>query len=152
MNYIFAMLVGVTIIISMVQNGRLSNYIEIKQVTFLNFMTGLFGITLVFILTKESISIFGNFREVPFLGYTGGIIGVCIVSGATIVVRKLSTIAATMLMYSGQLLMGFVIDSILGIEISIGKILGCIMIIIGVYFNSYIENKNIETDLGMTKK
>lgn len=141
MAYILAILVGFTIILSMVQNARLEQSINIKQVTLLNFITGLIGTGFVFFFAKESLSIYQSLGDIPLFGYIGGLLGVFVVTLITLVMRKISVISATMLMYTGQLLTGIIIDYFRGTELSTGKIIGCGLIIAGVYFNSYIDNK-----------
>lgn len=144
MNYIVAIAVGFTIIVSMVQNSRLSQDIDLKQVTLLNFITGFIGALLYFLLTKQSFAGFSGIKTMPYLGYMGGAIGVIVVTLSTIAMKKVSVIAAAMLMYTGQLLMGILIDYGRGTQLSLGKVIGCALIIAGVYFNSYIDNKNLK--------
>ena len=141
MSYILAILVGFAIIISMVQNARLVQHVNIKQVTLLNFMTGVAGASIIFFFTRESLSIYQTMGNVPLFGYVGGLLGVIAVTIGTLVMRKVSVIAAAMLMYTGQLLTGVIIDYFRGTELSTGKIIGCGLIIAGVYFNSYIDSR-----------
>lgn len=145
MSYILAIAIGFTIIVSMVQNARLEHEINIHQVTLLNFMTGITGASLYFVFSGESLSQLTNLATMPFLGYIGGAIGVIVVTLSTIVIKKVSIIASAMLMYTGQLLMGLIIDYGRGTELSIGKIIGCILIVAGVYFNSYVDSKKTST-------
>lgn len=139
MLYIIAMFMGFTIIISMVQNARLAQDVDVKQGTLLNFVTGLAGILIYFIITGNTIDIYAALGNVPLLGYIGGFLGVVVVAVGTIVMRKVSVIASAMLMYTGQLLMGIIIDYSRGIELSPGKIIGCVLIVAGVYFNNYVD-------------
>lgn len=144
MNYIMPIIVGFTIVVSMVQNGRLSKDIGIRNCTLMNFITGLFGASLIFLITKESLLVFKDFREIPLLGYIGGILGVLVVLIGTLVVRKISVIASTMLAYTGQLLAGIIIDLVRGTELSFGKIAGCLLIVAGVYINTKIDEKKLK--------
>ena len=143
MNYIIAIFIGFTIVTSMVQNARLANDISNVQTTVLNFMTGLMGISLMFILTGTSITIYALANKVPLFGYLGGTLGVIVVFTSTIIIRKVSIIAASMLMYTGQMLTGFVIDYYRGILFSPYKLLGCALIISGIYFNAYVDSQSL---------
>lgn len=144
MNYIIAIFIGFTIVTSMVQNARLAKDISNVQTTLLNFITGLTGISLMFILTGTSLTVYALANEVPLFGYLGGALGVIVVFTSTIIIRKVSIIAASMLMYTGQMLAGFVIDYYRGILLSPYKVLGCALIISGIYFNAYVDSKTLK--------
>lgn len=141
MTYIIAIAVGFTIIISIAQNARLEQEVNVKQVTQLNFITGLIGAIILFVIMGDSLLVFEQLSKVSLLGFIGGVLGVTVVTIGTIVVRKISIIAAAMLMYTGQLLAGIYIDYLRGIDLSPGKLIGCGLIIAGVYFNSYVDSK-----------
>lgn len=141
MNYIFPLIVGFTIVISMVQNGKLAHHIGIKNSTFINFITGTIGSLILLVFSKEYLTAFKELKNVPLPAYLGGIIGIAVVVLSTIVVQKISVIASTMLLYVGQLSMGIIIDLIRDTPLSTGKILGCLLIVIGVYMNSIIDKK-----------
>ncbi len=141
MAYIVATLIGFTIVISMVQNARLAKDISNNQTTLMNFMTGLTSITVIFLLSGAGMGAFKGFTALPPLAYIGGIIGVAVVFISTVVIQKVSIIAASMLMYTGQMLAGIIIDYYRGIELSPLKLMGCGLIIAGIYFNAYVTSK-----------
>lgn len=141
MVYIIATFIGFTIVTSMVQNARLAKDVTNSQTTVLNFITGLGGISTVFLITGARVSSFAFIDDVPLLGYIGGMLGVIVVFASTVIIRKVSIIAASMLMYTGQMVAGFVIDYYREIDLSPIKIIGCTLIIAGIYFNGYIDNK-----------
>lgn len=141
MTYIVATLIGFTIVISMVQNARLAKEISNHQTTLMNFMTGLLSIGIIFLVTGKGTAAFTGFTSLPPLAYIGGSIGVGVVFISTVIIRKVSIIAASMLMYTGQMLAGIVIDYYRGIELSPLKVMGCFLIIAGIYFNAYLDSK-----------
>lgn len=143
MIYIFPLMVGCSIVLAMVQNGQLAEHVGLKNCTLINFITGFTGSALLFIIAKESITL-NAFSNMPFMGYLGGFFGIIVVTLSTIVVKKLPIITSTMLMYTGQLAMGILIDLYRGTPLSVGKIAGCVLIVIGVYFNGYIDKKTID--------
>ena len=140
MTYIIATFIGFTIVTSMVQNARLAKDITNTQTTVLNFITGLGGISIVFLISGAGLTSFALINDVPLFGYIGGILGVIVVFTSTVIIRKVSIIASSMLMYTGQMLAGFVIDYFRGIELSPIKLIGCALIIAGIYFNAYIDS------------
>lgn len=141
MYYLIAIMVGFTIVVSMVQNARLAQDITNIQTTLMNFITGFIGITLIFLVAGTKWSVFSSAAHVPLFGFVGGVMGVTVVFLSTVVVRKISIIAASMLMYTGQMLAGFLIDWFRGIELTPLKIIGCGLIIAGIYYNAYIDNR-----------
>jgi uncharacterized membrane protein YdcZ (DUF606 family) len=141
MIFIVALLTGVSIVIAMVQNAKLADYIGIKQCTVMNYVTGLMTVTFVFIILGESLGFVSKLSTTHALGYFGGLMGIIVVTTSTVIIRKLSIIAATMLMYAGQLMMGVLIDYLRGIDLSVGKIVGCVLIIAGVYFNTLVDQR-----------
>jgi transporter family-2 protein len=142
MIYVFPLIVGCAIVLAMVQNGRLADYIGLKNCTLINFISGVTGASILFIITKESLISFTQFGDMPVIGYLGGFFGIFVVTLSTIVVNRIPIITSTMLMYTGQLVMGILIDYYSATPLSLGKIVGCVLIIIGVYFNSYIDKKH----------
>lgn len=140
MIYLIAILIGLTIVVSMVQNSRLEQDIDIRQVTLLNFITGGVGSFILFFVSREALSAFAGLGEMPWYGYLGGLLGVVAVTFGTVVMKHVSVITASMLMYTGQMVIGVLIDISQGTDFSIGKIIGCLLIISGVYFNSFMDS------------
>lgn len=141
MVYLIAFITGITIVIAMVQNANLATYVGVKQSTLMNYITGLITVTLIFVITKESLGFISELPNTHLLGYFGGLLGIIVVATSTIILKKVSVIAATMLMYAGQLMMGLLIDATRGTDLSLGKIIGCFLIIAGVYFNSLVDQR-----------
>lgn len=139
MEYFAAIMIGLTIVVSMTQNSRLEKDIDIKQVTLLNFITGSIGTLILFIIGGHELKDFIPLTTMPWYGYIGGVLGVVSVTLCTITMKHLSVITASMLMYTGQMFIGIVIDVLRGIDFSIGRIIGCVLIVLGVYFNSYMD-------------
>lgn len=144
MSYIIAVLIGFTIVTSMVQNARLAKDISNAQTTILNFITGLIGISLLFIISGTGLAYFALVHQVPLLGFIGGALAVVVVFTSTVIIRKVSIIASSMLMYTGQMLAGFLIDYYRGIVLSPYKLLGCGLIIAGIYFNAYVDSRSTQ--------
>lgn len=141
MYYIVAIMVGFTIVLSMVQNARLAKDITNTQTTLMNFITGLTGITLIFLVTGTGWAAFDAIGNVPLIGYIGSVMGVMVVFVSTVVVRKVSVIAASMLMYTGQMLAGILIDWFRGTELTPLKLVGCALVMAGIYFNAYVDSR-----------
>ncbi len=77
-------------------------------------------------------------KAAPIFAYCGGIIGALFVAIASWVIPRAGVMKATILLVSGQMLMGTVIDLILGRVHSIPSALGGLSLIIaGVVFGEY---------------
>lgn len=144
MSYFFAALSGFSIVLSMSQNGYLSQKIGYKNATLMNFVTGLSGSFLILLLSRHIFQI-STFLEqaqnIPLLGLIGGCLGVLVVIISNIAIQKIPVISLAMLSYVGQLSCGIVIDLINGIHLSSLKIIGCLLVLAGVLFNHYIDKK-----------
>ena len=147
MFYFIAFITGISTVISMVQNSRLSQFTSLAQTTLLNFMTGLTGMIILFLIGGHSIASFSGLSDMHFFGYLGGLMGVSVVLLSSFVMQKISVIAASMLMYTGQMIAGFIIDYFRDVAMSPIKIIGCVLIILGVYIHSYIESRHEKMEL-----
>ncbi len=145
MVYVFALLMGFTSIFSMVQNSALSKKIGLVNSSLLNYVTGLITATIFFVLTGK-LSDFSGLSTMHFFGYLGGAIGLFIVFSSGFIVKNVSVIITSMLMYTGQMITSFVIDYFRGINFSPVKILGIILVIIGIYVNNYIDFRSKNKD------
>jgi len=144
MFYLSPLIAGFTIVLSLVQNGRLSQTIGSKNTTLINFITGFLGTLIIFTITRESFSSYSTFHAMPLFAYVGGAIGVICVFIGSYVVNKISVIASTMLAYSGQLLIGIIIDAFIGTSLSPVKIIGCLLIVAGVYVNGFFDRQALD--------
>ncbi|MBE6049942.1 MAG: EamA-like transporter family protein [Clostridium sp.] len=145
---LIAILSGVTIVVSRVINANLAEKIGLFQSTFYNFLTGLILSTLLLLFTKENFSfdIITN-SYVPIYSYLGGLIGIFSISLSNYVAPKISAFYMTLLIFIGQIGIGIFIDYIVSNEISIGKIVGGILVTIGLSYNLFLDKKSIESKL-----
>ncbi len=143
MIYLLAILVGFVIIFSMVQNSSLSTKIGVKQTSVVNFFMGLIASVLFFVLLGN-VSDFQGLHTMNAFGYMGGVIAIGIVMLSSYVLSNMSVIIGSMLMYTGQMIASFMIDYYRGIRLSPHKLVGILLVIVGIYVNNYIDYKNKE--------
>lgn len=143
MGYIvLAFLTGCMVILSLVINSKLAIRIGVLQGTLINYLVGLAFSTLVFLFNYKYVEIsLKHLSNIPLWVYFGGAIGVMIVSINNIVIPKIPTIYSTLLIFIGQIFTGIIIDFILGDSISKGKIIGGLLISLGMMYNFYIDKK-----------
>lgn len=125
---------GVTIVLSRSVNGYLSQKIGAYQSTFFNYFTG-------FLMSSVFLILFGFFnlkgfqfdilmRQPTLL--IGRMIGVFNILILNIIVPKISPVQLTLITFVAQLLSGVVIDYCIYDIFSIQKLIGCLIVIVGL--------------------
>ncbi len=139
---IIAALSGVSIIISRIINANLGSKIGTYQSTFYNFLTGLlFSMILLFFSKEVFSSSIPQLSSIPITAYLGGLVGVASISMSNLIAPKISAFYMAILVFVGQLFVGIVIDYFTLGEFSIAKVIGGIIVVIGLCYNLLIEKK-----------
>ncbi|MBS5886884.1 MULTISPECIES: DMT family transporter [Clostridium] len=141
---LLAILSGVSVVLSRIVNFKLAEEIGTFQGTFFNYLTGFITSLIFFFLTKDYINI--NELSIPFYAYLGGTIGILVVLMFNYITPKVSSFSLSLLVFIGQLSIGIIIDYFSNNTISIGKILGGLLILLGLSYNISIDKKAQETE------
>lgn len=142
---ILAMLGGILTTLSMIVNSSLGKKIGVLQSTCINYIVGLICSTLVLILLGSSVKVNAEtFLKMPFYIFLGGAIGVSVVYFSNIIIPKIPVVYSTLLLFVGQVVTGIIIDFFVMSEISFSKLVGAIVIIIGILYNSRIDAKEVK--------
>ena len=137
-----AILAGVSVVISRIFNSIIADEIGTLQGTFINYLTGLVAAFILFILSKEYLNIGNiNYSSIPLYSYLGGAIGILVVLLSNYTTPKVSNFSLSLLVFIGQLSIGILIDYYSYSTISIGKIIGGILILLGLSYNMIIDKK-----------
>lgn len=140
--YLMAFTSGIIVIFNMVINSRLAKKTDIFVGTLANFFIAMITSLLIVMILKEKIGeSIRNAGNVPFMYYLAGLFGVFATIIFNIIVNKIPVIYSAILAFVGQLGMGVVLDIFLGNMISIGKIIGLVLISIGFLYNMNIDRK-----------
>lgn len=143
---LIAILSGVTIVISRIVNANLADKMGLFQSTFYNFLTGLLFSSLILFFANENFDLQAiTSTSVPLYAYIGGIIGIFSISLSNYVAPKISAFYMTLLIFIGQIGIGIFIDYLVSNEVSIGKIIGGILVAIGLSYNLSIDKKSSQT-------
>ena len=136
---------GVAIVTSRVANGKLADLTNIRVSTFYNYMIGLAGSVLVFIILG------GNEVLLPEFGvdslssswwiYLGGTLGVGVVLLSNIVVVKISAFYLSLLIFIGQIFTGIIIDLVISRELSYRTLIGGVLVATGLCINLYLDRR-----------
>lgn len=145
MAVICAILAGVTIVISRSINGLLSQRIGPYQSTFFNYFTGFIASFLI--MFCMGISYISEIKVLdmnnPFL-YIGGVIGVFNILILNIIVSKISPIQLTLITFVSQLMSGMLLDYYYYQMFSTQKIIGCIIVVIGLVIYQLAEKNEMK--------
>ena len=141
---ILAILCGCFTIISMIINSRLAKEIGVFQGTLINYVVGLSGTIVLIIIMRNSVNIsLSSYSTIPLWAFLGGLLGVIVVASSNIIIPKIPTIYTALLIFMGQLFTGILIDYFRVGFISKGKIIGGLLIILGIIYNSNVDKKEV---------
>lgn len=141
---ILAVLCGCITIISMIINSHLAIRIGVFKGTLINYIVGLTTTLLLMIIVKSSVNLsYSSFSKIPVWALLGGMIGVAVVASSNVILPKIPTIYTTLLIFIGQLFTGILIDYFMVGFISKGKIIGGLLILLGLLYNSNVEKKEL---------
>lgn len=108
-------------------------------ITLSGFMTSLILMLVLMIVGVQSINI--SLDKTNLMMYLGECIGVFNILILNIIVPRISPVILTLLSFIGQLVSGMVIDAFVYQMFSVSKILGCLIVIIGLVIYQLSEEK-----------
>nr|WP_184091481.1 DMT family transporter [Anaerocolumna cellulosilytica] len=139
---LLSMLSGVTLVIARIINSNLAARIGTYQGTLVNYIVGLFFSLLFFLINKEAVDLsYVHVSSIPFWAYLGGLGGVIIIVASNYLTPKISAFYLTLLLFVGQLFVGIIIDYLLLQEFSTGKLIGGILVALGLTYNLFLDKK-----------
>ncbi|MCE5235789.1 MAG: DMT family transporter [Eubacteriales bacterium] len=141
---VLGVLAGISIVAGRMVNARLSAKLGPYRGAFYNYVTGLIFSLLLLAVSGEAVPAFflpEGLRR--YAMYAGGLVGVIVVSVSNIITPRMSAFLLTLLIFVSQLVSGVAIDALGGAPVSAGKLLGGVLVLLGVLYNQ---------SLGRTKK
>lgn len=127
-----ALLSGVTIVLSRSVNAYLSDKVGPYLGTFFNYFTGLLASLIIFLLIGLPYVSSIDIQTMNPIVFFGGVIGVLNILILNIIVLKVSPVVLTLLTFISQLLCGMILDCFIQDLFSIQKLVGCIIVIVGL--------------------
>ncbi|MBC6696312.1 DMT family transporter [Terrisporobacter mayombei] len=142
-----AILSGISNVISRSVNFVLSDKIGVYQSTFFNYIFGLIGSFILLVISGETFKLFtASSYSAPWIFYSGGLVGVAVVSLQVFLSSKVSSFYLTLLLFVGQLFTGIIIDCVSTGKISVYQVIGGVLVIVGLGYNLYVDkSKDKET-------
>ena len=139
---LLAVLGGVLTTLSMVVSSTLGKKIGLIQSTIIHYIGGLIGGVFILIgLGSKIAPSIAEMSNMPFYIFLGGVIGVMVVYTSNVVIPKIPVVYSTLLMFSGQMLCAIIIDAIVMKDFSILKLIGAIIVVLGILYNSRVDSK-----------
>lgn len=137
---LISVIAGAIVVVSRILNTKLSEKVGLIESSFFNYFTGVLASLVLFIIFKENFSS-NNFSNIPFYAYFGGILGIGIVILNSVITPKMSSFYATLIIFVGQLFTGILLDCLTLNSVSITKIFGGVLVVIGLTYNLYVDSK-----------
>ena len=142
MYVVMALAAGVFVIVTMIFNSRLAGKIGVFQGTLVNYIVGLFFSILIILINKDLFRLSEiPFDQIPFWAYLGGLAGVVVIASSNVVIPKIPTIYSTLLIFIGQIIVGLLLDYITAGTVPLGRVIGGVLVIIGLSYNMYIDKR-----------
>ena len=139
---LLAVLGGLLTTLSMVVSSTLGKKIGLIQSTIIHYIGGLIGGVFILIgLGSKIAPSIAEMSNMPFYIFLGGVIGVMVVYTSNVVIPKIPVVYSTLLMFSGQMLCAIIIDAIVMKDFSILKLIGAIIVVLGILYNSRVDAK-----------
>ena len=134
---------GALVALTTSMNAALGKRVSVEGSTLINYATGLLtSLVLALFLRRLTVP---DLSGLPAFVYLGGALGVCVVLLNCIVLPRVPVVLVTMLLFTGQVLMGMVVDALAGIPLTLGKVLGALLIVAGLVFNVWIDRDGKNT-------
>ncbi len=140
---ILIMLVGANTVLCRYLNAYSDRYNGLSMSTLANYVTGLataFAVLLIFGDSTAVLSVGAlSFRKVMM--FLGGFFGVALVELCIYITPRLPAFLGTVLIFVSQLAAGLAIDYILSGSISVGKMLGGALVLLGLAHYTWVGRR-----------
>ena len=132
--------------ISFTLNSELGRRRGLLKSTRANYVTGLAGTVLI--AAAVGMPLLDAAKAVvaagPFLALGGGLMGVVVVTSMSFIFPRVSALAATLLLFSGQALMGVVLDAVTTGLFDPWKLVGTLILLSGLAVDSLFARANVD--------
>ncbi|MDF2892608.1 MAG: hypothetical protein K0R80_2975 [Clostridia bacterium] len=137
---VVAIAAGASIVIARNINSILAEKKGLLASTFFNYLTG-FSLSVLFLLfSSESVTqTYHLLGTVPVWAYLGGLLGVAVVAISNLVTPKISAFYMSLIIFTGQLFTGIILDYFALGLLSIGKVIGGLLVVVGLIYNLYLD-------------
>lgn len=131
---------GFSVLLSRLMNGKLTRQSTVYNATFFNYVTGLLGACLLFLLEGSHLVPLPG----PLSNYLGGLLGVVIVLGTSALVGRIASFYLTLSLFIGQVGAGVLLDYLFSGTFSWVRLLGGIFVLLGLVVSLWMERRRNE--------
>lgn len=139
MYIILALLIGFSVVIATILNGKLAEKIGVVNDIVINFSIGLLTSAFLLLFMKENIPSLSELENIPIYFYFGGFVGLIVIWVSNVIVPKIAAAYLVILAFTGQILTSALIDYFFLDLLSKGKIIGGFVILFGLIYNVRID-------------
>jgi len=141
MMFLFAILAGVMVVLSMVMNSQLARGIGIFQGVFINFGAGLLtALPVYFLCDFFGLEALGDKSyAAPWYAFLGAFFGIAIVAACNVVIPKIPVVYSAVLIFLGQIVTGLILDALVAGHFDAYKAIGAVLITAGLFLNAKID-------------
>jgi transporter family-2 protein len=139
---VVSLLTGVTIVVSRSINACLTQQTGMLQSTLCNYVVGLVVSAVILLAAGSGEPMVTAFTLSPRVYiYTGGILGVCIVTMFNAVSRRISSFYVTLLSFAGQIFFSVALDAVLAGSFAFLNLIGGVFVTAGLAHNMWTDRK-----------
>jgi transporter family-2 protein len=137
--YILPVLAGIAITVQSGINAQLRTAVNNPLLAaFISFLGGTITLGLLLVFSKNTIPALSSFSAINWYKFTGGLLGVFVVTTALLSVQQIGASNMFVLIIAGQLITAVLMDNfgVLGLQqnnITIQKIIGILLVVAGAY-------------------
>ncbi|SHH46399.1 DMT family transporter [Clostridium grantii] len=137
---LLALVTGGSVIISITLNAKLAEKIGLTGGTLINYLVGLIGSIILYTIINKGFDLrLSQITNIPLIYLTGGLLGVGIVMMNNAILPKIPVVYTTVLIFSGQLIVGILMDYFYFHQLPTGKIIGGVFILLGILYNMKVD-------------
>lgn len=141
MIYLFlSCLIGVSIVINMMLNGKLAQRIGMINGVIINFLMATITSAFLCGIMIKSMPSYSTLRAVPLPYFLGGFIGVLTTYLFNLIVPKIPAVYVVILRFIGQMLASATIDYFYLNVFPKGKVIGSLLFLLGLVLNARVDN------------
>jgi len=137
---LLAVLAGAMVTVSSTLNAQVGRKHGIYTATLFNNMLGTIVSGTIIILLFGGIEFDTvGIQRIPTWALLGGLVAIIIVVGSNIIVPQIPITYTSLLIFIGQFTIGLLMDYLGGNEISMGKLIGFLLVLMGLLYNFYVD-------------
>jgi len=148
---LMSFLTGITIVISMMLNGKLAQREGMINGVIINYLMATISSIILCAIMMKSIPSYSIIKSIPLPYFLGGFIGVLTTYLFNIIVPKVPAVYVVILRFIGQMVTSAIIDYIHLDIFSKGKVIGGVLFFIGLIINAKLDRKYRQKNIKLCK-